>query len=79
MCRSRKQVVLDHEICQLDIIDTAGRKELSYIREQSMKEGEGFLIVFAVDNAQSLVEGLQLIERLMEKEKVRVLRAPGSQ
>ena len=81
MCRYRKQVVLDHEICLLDILDTAGSKELSDIREQSMWEGEGFLIVFAVDNARSLVEGLQLIKKLKENEKVkvRVLRAPGCQ
>ena len=75
----RKQVVVDSQISLLDILDSGGQEDLSAMREQHMKMGEGFLIVFAVDNARSFEDGLQLIEMLKEKEKVRVLRAPGSQ
>ena len=74
------QVIVDSQISLLEILDSGGQEELSAMREQHMKmgEGKGFLIVFALDNARSLEEGLQLIKRLKEKEKVRVLRAPGS-
>ena len=40
------------------------------IREQHMRMGEGFLIVFAVDNARSLEDSLELIEKLKEKDMV---------
>ena len=49
----RKQVVIDKETCLLDILDTAGQEEYSAMRDQYMRTGEGFLIVFAVNNAKS--------------------------
>ena len=72
-------MVVDSQISLLDILDSGGQVDLSVMREQHMKMGEGFLIVFAVDNARSFEDGLQLIERVKENEKVRVLRAAGSQ
>ena len=76
MCRYRKQVVFDQETCLLDILDTAGQEEFSVMRDQSMMEGEGFLFVFDVNNAESLdkfTEWREQIKRVKEKEKVRVL------
>jgi Ras-related protein R-Ras2 len=32
----------------LDILDTAGQEEFSAMREQYMRSGEGFLLVFSV-------------------------------
>jgi len=52
----RKQVVIDGETCLLDILDTAGQEEYSAMRDQYMRTGEGFLIVFAVNNATSFEE-----------------------
>lgn len=49
----RKQVVIDGETCLLDILDTAGQEEYSAMRDQYMRTGEGFLLVFAVNNAKS--------------------------
>ncbi|XP_077986421.1 GTPase KRas-like [Glandiceps talaboti] len=49
----RKQVVIDGETCLLDILDTAGQEEYSAMRDQYMRTGEGFLCVFAVNNAKS--------------------------
>ena len=45
----RKQVVIDGETCLLDILDTAGQEEYSAMRDQYMRTGEGFLLVFAVN------------------------------
>ena len=37
----------------LDILDTAGQEEYSVMRDQYMRTGEGFLLVFAVNNPRS--------------------------
>ncbi|KAK5970681.1 Ras protein let-60 [Trichostrongylus colubriformis] len=49
----RKQVVIDGETCLLDILDTAGQEEYSAMRDQYMRTGEGFLLVFAVNESKS--------------------------
>ena len=71
--RQRKQLVVDRETCLLDILDTAGQEEYSVMRDQSMREGEGFLFVFDVNNAESLdkfTEWREQIKRVKEMEKV---------
>ena len=75
-------MVIDKETCLLDILDTAGQEEYSVMREQFMRTGEGFLFVFAVNNAESLdkfTEWREQIKRAKEKDEVRVLRLPESQ
>ena len=52
------------------------------MRDQFMRTGEGFLFVFAVNNAESLdkfTEWREQIKRAKEKDEVRVLRLPESQ
>lgn len=49
----RKQVVIDGETCLLDILDTAGQEEYSAMRDQYMRTGEGFLLVFAINSTTS--------------------------
>ncbi|XP_065175434.1 GTPase HRas-like [Sycon ciliatum] len=49
----RKQVVIDGETCLLDILDTAGQEEYSAMRDQYMRTGEGFLLVYAINNDKS--------------------------
>lgn len=44
----RKQCVIDDEVALLDILDTAGQEEYSAMREQYMRTGEGFLLVYAI-------------------------------
>ena len=69
-------MVFDQETCLLDILDTAGQEEFSVMRDQSMMEGEGFLFVFDVNNAESLdkfTEWREQIKRVKEKDEVRVL------
>ena len=73
MCRSRIQLVLDKEICLMHIIDTSGQEKHSFTRNQCIREGDGFLFVFAVNNAESLdkfTEWREQIKRVKEMEKV---------
>jgi len=43
-------------------VDTAGQEEYSAMRDQYMRTGEGFLIVFAVNNAKSFEDITQYRE-----------------
>jgi len=49
----RKQVEIDGSACVLDIMDTAGQEEYSALRDQYMKTGEGFILVYSVTSRQS--------------------------
>jgi len=49
----RKQVEIDNTACVLDIMDTAGQEEYSALRDQYMKTGEGFVLVYSVTSRQS--------------------------
>lgn len=60
----RKQVNIDGETCMLDILDTAGQEEYSAMRDQYMRTGEGFLCVFAVNNAKSFEDISQYREQI---------------
>ncbi|XP_070582059.1 ras-related protein R-Ras2-like [Ptychodera flava] len=51
-----KQCVIDDEVARLDILDTAGQEEFSAMREQYMRTGEGFLLVFSVTDKGSFEE-----------------------
>jgi len=44
----RKQIEFDNQACMLDIMDTAGQEEYSALRDNYMKTGEGFLVVYSI-------------------------------
>lgn len=52
----RKQVTIDNETCLLDILDTAGQEEYSAMRDQYMRTGQGFLMVYAITSRSSFEE-----------------------
>eukprot|EP00055_Hartaetosiga_balthica_P018815 m.135418 g.135418 ORF g.135418 m.135418 type:complete len:194 (+) comp9995_c0_seq1:232-813(+) len=52
----RKQCVIDEEVALLDILDTAGQEEYSAMREQYMRTGEGFLLVYSIIDRNSFEE-----------------------
>ena len=75
------QVVIDGETCLLDILDTAGQEEYSAMRDQYMRTGEGFLIVFAVNNAKSFEDITQYreqIKRVKDAEEVPMVSSSAS-
>mmetsp|Transcript_6463 Transcript_6463/g.18322 ORF Transcript_6463/g.18322 Transcript_6463/m.18322 type:complete len:192 (-) Transcript_6463:102-677(-) len=49
----RKLVEVDGSACMLDIMDTAGQEEDSALRDQYMKTGQGFLLVYSVTTQAS--------------------------
>lgn len=50
------------------VLDTAGQEEFSAMREQYMRSGEGFLLVFAVNDRRRWV--LIVAHRTVSKMKV---------
>ncbi|XP_074124259.1 GTPase NRas-like [Sminthopsis crassicaudata] len=49
----RKQIVVDEEPCQLDIVDTTGIEDYYPVRKHTLWWGEGFLLVYAVNDLHS--------------------------
>jgi len=49
----RKQVTLENDSVLLDILDTAGQEEYSVLREQYMRMGDAFLLVYSVVSPQT--------------------------
>eukprot|EP01107_Rhizomastix_libera_P000040 TRINITY_DN10061_c0_g1_i1.p1 TRINITY_DN10061_c0_g1~~TRINITY_DN10061_c0_g1_i1.p1 ORF type:complete len:209 (-),score=36.73 TRINITY_DN10061_c0_g1_i1:49-609(-) len=72
----RKQVNIDAETCLLDILDTAGQEEYSVMREQYMRSGQGFLVVFALNSRNSYDEVTKFtdqIKRVKDADKVPIV------
>lgn len=53
----RKQCTIDDDQVLLDVLDTAGQEEYLAMREQYMRTGEGFLLVYLI-NSRNLLEEL---------------------
>jgi len=49
----RKLVEIDGSACMLDVMDTAGQEEYSALRDQYMKTGQGFVLVYSVTSRTS--------------------------
>ncbi|XP_038835658.1 ras-related protein M-Ras isoform X1 [Salvelinus namaycush] len=66
-----KHTEIDAQWAILDVLDTAGQEEFSAMREQYMRTGDGFLIVFSVTDKASFehVDRFhQLILRVKDRE-----------
>ncbi|VVC45445.1 Hypothetical protein CINCED_3A008401 [Cinara cedri] len=48
-----QHAVVDDDSCVLDVLDTAGQEEFSAMREQYMRKGDGFMIVYSVTDPNS--------------------------
>lgn len=49
----RKQVVIDSQSCMLEVLDTAGQEEYTALRDQWIRDGEGFVLVYSITNRNS--------------------------
>ncbi|XP_065514264.1 ras-related protein R-Ras-like [Caloenas nicobarica] len=56
-----KLCTIDGVPARLDIVDTAGQEEFGAMREQHLRAGDGFLLVFAINDRGSF----QLLPRLL--------------
>lgn len=49
----RKQLLVDHKMCFVEVIDTAGQEEYSTLRDQWVREGQGFVLVYSIASRSS--------------------------
>lgn len=49
----RKQVVIDEQSCMLEVLDTAGQEEYTALRDQWIRDGEGFVLVYSITSRSS--------------------------
>ncbi len=61
----RKQCIIDGETALLDVLDTAGQEEYSAMREQYMRTGEGFLLVYSITSRQSFEEIMTFHQQIL--------------
>jgi len=60
-----KQCVIDDVVAKLDILDTAGQEEFSAMREQYMRSGEGFLLIFSITDRSSFDEMFKFHKQIL--------------
>ncbi|KAI6183601.1 hypothetical protein M3Y97_00506000 [Aphelenchoides bicaudatus] len=66
-----KQCFVDENMFKIEVMDTAGQDEFASMREQYLRNGDGFLLVFSLTNRESLEYIKRLyrhIERLKDRE-----------
>lgn len=61
----RKVTEIDQRPCTLEILDTAGVEQFTAMRELYIKNGQGFILVYSVNNKDSLRELLELREQII--------------
>ena len=49
----RKQVVIDGQSAMLEVLDTAGQEEYAALRDQWIRDGEGFVLVYSITSRAS--------------------------
>jgi len=55
----RKQVTVDEEVSMLDILDTAGQEDYAAMRDQYIRTGQGFILVYSciAKNSFNMIQG----------------------
>jgi len=66
----RKQVVIDDKVTMLEILDTAGQEEFTALRDQWIRDCEGFVIVYAITMRRSFEQIPQFKEQVLRVKDV---------
>jgi len=64
----RKQLVVDNRMCFVEVIDTAGQEEYATLRDQWVREGQGFLLVYSIAS-RSTFERIEVFQQSMMRVK----------
>lgn len=51
----RKQLLVDKRMCFVEVIDTAGQDEYATLRDQWVREGQGFILVYSIVSRTSFL------------------------
>ena len=61
----RKHAKVDETTCFLEILDTAGQEEYKALRDQYMRTGDGFVMVFSVIDRKTFEEINEFYEQIL--------------
>ncbi|KIY44588.1 ras protein [Fistulina hepatica ATCC 64428] len=64
----RKQLVVDNRMCFVEVIDTAGQEEYAALRNQWVREGQGFILVYSIASRVTF-ERLDIFRQSMRQVK----------
>ncbi|KAF8147356.1 ras protein [Mycena galopus ATCC 62051] len=64
----RKQFIVDHLLCFVEVIDTAGQEEYATLRDQWVREGQGFILVYST-TSRSTFDRLEVFHRSVRRAK----------
>jgi GTPase KRas protein len=56
---------VDQQVAVLEILDTAGQDDFNSMQDQWIREGEGFLVVYAINSKMSLEAAKNLREKIL--------------
>lgn len=77
----RKQVQIDGQSCMLEVLDTAGQEEYTALRDQWIRDGEGFVLVYSISSRSSFTRIQKFhhqIQRVKESASASSPTFPGS-
>ncbi|TID22414.1 ras-domain-containing protein [Venturia nashicola] len=77
----RKQVQIDGQSCMLEVLDTAGQEEYTALRDQWIRDGEGFVLVYSISSRASFTRIEKFhrqIQRVKESSQSSSPNYPGS-
>ena len=60
----RTSISVNGEMVSLDILDTAGQEEYSALRDQYMRSGDGYVIVYSITSTSTFLEANNFREQL---------------
>jgi len=61
----RKQVIIDNVPAVLDVLDTAGQEEYASLQDQWIREGDGYLVVYAINSQSTFDEAKAIREKIV--------------
>ncbi|KAK0208492.1 ras protein [Desarmillaria ectypa] len=64
----RKQLIVDNRMCFVEVIDTAGQEEYATLRDQWVREGQGFILVYSIAS-RSTFDRLEVFRQSMRRVK----------
>jgi len=64
----RKQLLVDERMCFVEVIDTAGQDEYATLRDQWVREGQGFILVYSIAS-RSTFDRLEIFRQSMMRVK----------
>jgi len=64
----RKQLIVDNRMCFVEVIDTAGQEEYATLRDQWVREGQGFILVYSIAS-RSTFNRLEIFRQSMRRVK----------